>query len=101
LAYALAERGEEVRLLDCNVEEPNSSIALGHGAGIQSAQLADKGVSVLLTGNCGPNAFQTLAAAGIQVIIGVASQVRKAFRMYKTGTMTALPVPMSKAILEP
>lgn len=72
----------------------NSNIALGHGAGIQSAQLlANKGVTVLLTGNCGPNAFQTLAAAGIQVITGVAGQVREAVRMYKSGAMTSASGP--------
>ena len=49
------------------IENPN--IALGGGAGIQSAQLmANKGVSVVLTGNCGPNAFKTFGAAGVQVI---------------------------------
>ena len=44
------------------VENPN--IALGGGPGIQSAQLmAEKGISTVLTGNCGPNAFQTFGAA--------------------------------------
>ena len=41
------------------LENPN--IALGGGAGIQSAQLmADKGVSHILTGNCGPCAMHGL-----------------------------------------
>lgn len=41
------------------VENPN--LTLGSGAGIQSAQLmAGKGVKFILTGNCGPNAYQTL-----------------------------------------
>ena len=47
----------------------NPNINQGGGAGVQSAQLmAEKGVSVVLTGNCGPNAFQTFGAAGIRVI---------------------------------
>ena len=41
------------------VENGNSS--LGGGAGIQSARLmAQKGVKAVLTGNCGPNAHETL-----------------------------------------
>jgi len=73
---------------------PNPNIVLGHGAGIQSAQLlANKGVTVVLTGNCGPNAFQTFGAAGIQVITGVAGQVREAVKMYKSGAMTGASGP--------
>ena len=72
----------------------NPNLALGHGAGIQSAQLlANKGVTVVLTGNCGPNAFQIFAAAGIQVITGVAGQVREAVRMYKSGAMVGASGP--------
>ena len=72
----------------------NPNIALGHGAGIQSAQLlANKGVTVILTGNCGPNAFQTFGAAGIQVITGVTGQVREAVRMYKSGEMAGASGP--------
>lgn len=44
------------------LENPN--IGRDSGAGIQTAQLvAGRGAQVLLTGNCGPNAYQTLAAA--------------------------------------
>jgi predicted Fe-Mo cluster-binding NifX family protein len=72
----------------------NPNISAGGGAGIQSAQLlANKDVEVVLTGNCGPNAFQTFGAAGIQVITGVTGQVRKAVHMYKSGAMTGASAP--------
>ena len=70
------------------LENPN--IALGGGVGIQSAQLmAEKGVSTVLTGNCGPNAFQTFGAANIQVITGVSGQVRQAVEQYKSGALAS------------
>ncbi len=68
------------------IENPN--IALGGGAGIQSAQLmADKNVTAVLTGNCGPNAFQTFGAAGIKVITGVSGNIRQAVQKFKEGSL--------------
>ncbi len=72
----------------------NPNIALGGGAGIQSAQLmAEKGVSTVLTGNCGPNAFQTFGAANIQVITGVSGRVRQAVEQHKLGALTNTTTP--------
>jgi len=73
-----------------SIENPN--INLGGGAGIQSAQLlSEKGVSAILTGNCGPNAFQVFDAAGIQVIVGVTGNVRQAVDNFNAGTFSAAP----------
>jgi predicted Fe-Mo cluster-binding NifX family protein len=70
----------------------NDSIALGGGAGIQSAQfIASKGASAVLTGNCGPNAMRTLAAAGLKVFIGQAGTVREVVERFKTGRLSATP----------
>ena len=66
------------------VKNPNIE-AMG-GAGIQSAQLvAEKQIKAVLTGNVGPNAFQTLQAAGIDVITNVTGSIREAIEKYNKG----------------
>jgi predicted Fe-Mo cluster-binding NifX family protein/ferredoxin len=74
------------------IENPN--IALGGGAGIQSAQLmSEKGVTAVLTGNCGPNAFNVFGQAGIQVIVGVSGPVRDAVEQFKAAAFTSASGP--------
>jgi predicted Fe-Mo cluster-binding NifX family protein/ferredoxin len=74
------------------IENPN--MALGGGAGIQSAQLmSEKGVIAVLTGNCGPNAFNVFGQAGIQVIVGVNGPVRNAVEQFKTGAFSSASQP--------
>jgi predicted Fe-Mo cluster-binding NifX family protein len=64
----------------------NPYVNASGGAGIQAAQLVvQKNVEAVLTGSCGPNAFQTLKAAGVKVIIGVAGTTAEVVRKYASG----------------
>ncbi len=72
----------------------NSSAMAGGGAGISTAQnIAGKGVEAVLTGNCGPNAYQVLSAAGIKVVTGVSGKIQDAIEKYKLGKLIASSQP--------
>jgi len=74
------------------IENPN--ISAGGGAGIQSAQLiAEHDVKFVLTGNCGPNAFNVFGAAGVQIIVGVTGTVIQAVEQFKTNAFDATNQP--------
>jgi len=65
----------------------NSNAIAGGGAGVSTAQMiAGNKVEAVLTGNCGPNAYQVLAAAGIKVITGVTGKVEDAIQNYNSGS---------------
>jgi len=66
----------------------NSNLQAGSGAGIATAQMiAQKGVDTVITGNVGPNAFQTLSAGGIKIIVGASGTVKEAIELYRKGEL--------------
>ncbi|MEW6067694.1 MAG: NifB/NifX family molybdenum-iron cluster-binding protein [Nitrospirota bacterium] len=72
----------------------NPNIDATGGAGIQSGQvMVNKQVKAVITGNVGPNAFQTLHAARIAVITGVSGSVRQAIDKYKKGELKTTQEP--------
>jgi predicted Fe-Mo cluster-binding NifX family protein len=66
----------------------NSNIAAGGGAGIQSAQqMVEEGIEIVLTGNCGPNAFRVFSQAGIKIVTGVSGSIRESVEKFKSGAV--------------
>ena len=77
----------------------NPAASAGGGAGTKSAQLvANKGAEVVLTGNVGPNAFDSLEAAGLKIIVGLLdTTVRQAIEGFNTGNFGYATMPSVKA----
>ena len=72
----------------------NENIALGGGAGIQSAQfVASKGARAVITGNCGPNAVQTLSVSKIEIFVGHSGIVREVIEKYIKGNIKSTSTP--------
>jgi len=72
----------------------NENFMASGGAGIQAAQtIANKGVEAVITGNVGPNAFQTLNAAGIKVYTGALGTVRNTIEQFKNGELKETEAP--------
>lgn len=72
----------------------NPAISAPGGAGIQAAQfVADQGAKAVLTGNVGPNAFNVLQAAGVQVFTVTGGTVEEAVEAYKEGRLQAITGP--------
>ena len=62
----------------------NTIAASSSGAGISTTQMITNiEVQAVLTGNCGPNAYQILEAAGIKLFTGISGNINDAIATYK------------------
>ncbi len=69
----------------------SQSLDAAQGAGIKAAETISKhGARILITGHCGPKAFSTLKAAGIEVFTGAEGlSVSQAVDKYRSGQLNA------------
>lgn len=72
---------------------------LSGGAGIQAAGfIADKGVTAILTGRCGPNATGVFQQAGIEIVTGLAGTVREAVQHYRNSGLQNTPAAPAETV---
>lgn len=80
--------------LECEAVPNQTNLQAPQGAGIQAAALVARyKPAAVLTGHCGPKAFHTLEAAGIDVIVGVEGSVREAVEQYRQGRLKPAAAP--------
>ncbi|HBI27386.1 MAG: NifB/NifX family molybdenum-iron cluster-binding protein [Syntrophaceticus sp.] len=85
-------------LVDPDTEEfeamDNPGVSAGGGAGIQAAQAVMKqGAEAVITGHCGPNAFDVLAAGGIKIYQASEKSIEEVLDLYKKGELKEVTTP--------
>jgi len=66
----------------------NQAAMTSGGAGIQAAQMVvNSRVDAVITGHLGPNATETLVAAGLKTYLGASGTVGEALKQYKAGNL--------------
>ncbi|MBS3740444.1 NifB/NifX family molybdenum-iron cluster-binding protein [Candidatus Bipolaricaulota bacterium] len=72
----------------------NSSRKARSGAGIQAAEtLAETGADAVATGNVGPNAFNALDSAGLNIYTGASGTVEEVVGLFKNDELTQVNEP--------
>ncbi|SLM29709.1 conserved hypothetical protein [Desulfamplus magnetovallimortis] len=70
--------------MEVEVKENTQNLNLPQGAGIQAGKtVAESGAQAVITGNCGPKAFNVLQMAGIKVVTGIQGTVKEAIEKFK------------------
>ena len=66
----------------------NESTMVSGGAGIKAAEMIVRnGANIVITGNIGPNAFQTLSSGGIEVYTGARGSIKQSIEQFKKGEL--------------
>ena len=92
-------RGANFVVVDTNTlswqAHANPGVGASGGAGSQAAQFAaNQHASAIISGDFGPNAFEALQAAGIDMyLFGTSSTVKEAIDRFKAGELTRVGAP--------
>ncbi len=74
--------------MEFTIKDNVQNLNLPQGAGIQAAKtIVENGAEYLITGHCGPKAFQVLNQAGVKVILNVKGPVSEAVNQFKNGEL--------------
>jgi len=66
----------------------DNKVNLTQGAGIQTGQnVANSGADAVITGNLGPNAYKTLAAAEVRIFLASGETVEQVVAAFKRGEL--------------
>jgi predicted Fe-Mo cluster-binding NifX family protein len=66
-----------------------ANLSAAQGIGVMTAnRMVRHNIRTVLTGSCGPKAFQELQAAGIEVVLNAQGTVRQALASLKEGKLT-------------
>ncbi|MFZ2955289.1 MAG: NifB/NifX family molybdenum-iron cluster-binding protein [Candidatus Ozemobacteraceae bacterium] len=91
-------RAERFLLINSNTETfkvltPQTS-QVPHGAGIQTAQaLLKAGIKAVISGDCGPKAFQVFQIAGIPIYSATGGTVREALNAWRNKELPVIGQP--------
>lgn len=76
----------DTETMGCESLDNSTNANAFKGAGIQAATMInDKGAKVLMTGFCGPKAYQVIEQAGIKLVSDVTGSVSQAITSFKAG----------------
>ena len=76
------------------VLDNSEQVEAAQGAGVQAAQVvAGSGAQALLTGRCGPKAYQVLVTAGVRIYSGINGTVVSAIEAWEQGGLSPLHEP--------
>jgi len=86
-------RAKWIVLVDTDTGETQAhdnklNLTLAQGAGIQTGQnIANLDADAVITGNLGPNAYKTLAAAEVQIFLASGETVEQVVAAFKRGEL--------------